>query len=305
MKKTLSLLVLTLFICAPNYFFAQLIKDGAGVAVTMHSKSNFKDSFSDKQYLDNQFRYNTYDYWLPIPPFRMGRTSVLGTINYRLMDFKFDKEITINPNYLTKIHEFKTVIVLRRPVGGRLGVFGIMIPTVASDFKNKISSEDLILDGVFGISRKFGKRSNLEIGIGPHIMYAFGKFLITPGVAVDYRSSNGKWVGQLYWPRVSVLRKIGNNSQFGLAGSVNWTLHNLKNFKNYEGKEVDYAQFSSIHGGLQINQRLFDNFWLQLQGGVGLLNKYTLMNSSHDTISNYSADKTFYAKMMITYRFGK
>ena len=305
MKKVLSFVLVTLFFCFPNKFYAQLITDGAGMSITVHGRTNFKNLSTVDLYYGNKFKYNTYDFWLPIPPFKIGKTRILGTVNYRVLDFTFDRDIEISPNYITKINEIKPTIVVRHPIGKRWAAFGVFIPTIASDFKNSFSMNDMVFDGIFGVSRKFGEKSNLEIGIGPHVMYAFGKFLITPAVSLDYKSNNGKWLAQIYWPRVNVFRNLGNNTQVGLAGSIDWTLHNLQNYKNDQGEEIDYAQFSAIHGGLQINQRLFDGFWLQLQGGLGFANKYTLFNSNNDTISNYKAKETPYVKVMLSYRFGK
>lgn len=305
LKKVRSLVLLTLFIALPNTFYAQLITDGAGIGLTVNGESSFKNLPSGSLYYEKKFKYNTYDFWLPIPSFRIGQTRILGTVNYRVLDFTFDKNITVSPNYITKIQEIKPTIVVRHPFGKRWAAFGVLIPVVASDFKNSFSINDMVFDGIFGVSGKFGEKSNLEIGIGPHVMYAFGKFLITPAISLDYKSNNGKWVAQLYWPRVNAFRNLGPNTQVGVAGSIDWTLHNLQNYHNEEGKEIDYAQFSAIHGGLQINQRLFDGFWLQLQGGIAFANKYTLYDSGNNTINNYSTKEIPYAKMMLTYRFGK
>ncbi|CAA9198740.1 hypothetical protein FLACOL7796_02304 [Flavobacterium collinsii] len=304
LKNVRSLVLLTLFICLPNKFYAQLITDGAGVSVSVNGKSSFENVSTLDPYYGNKFRYNTYDFWLPIPSFKIGKTRILGIVNYRVLDFTFDKDFKDSPNHITKIQEIKPTIVVRRPFGQRWAVFGIFLPTVASDFKDSFSINDMVLDGIFGVSRKFGEKSNLEIGIGPHIMYAFDKFLITPAISVDYKSNNGKWMAQLYWPRVNVFRNLGNTTQVGVAGSIDWTLHNLQNYRNNEGLEVDYAQFSAVHGGLQINQRLFDGFWLQLQGGIGFANKYTLYDSDNNSITNYKTKEIPYAKMMLTYRFG-
>lgn len=305
MKKLSYLVVLIVLICAHNRVSAQLITDAMGVSVTKHFNSNFKSQSPDNQYSENDFSYTTYDAWLPIPVFRIGKASIMGTVNYRLMDFDFDKDMSINPNYLDKINEIRPTIVIKYPVSNRWTAFGVLIPIVASDFKGAFTSDDVVLDGILGISRKFGSKSNLEIGIGPHVMYYFGKFMVTPAVSIDYKSNNGKWVAQAYWPRVNILRNIGTSTQIGLAGSIDWTIHNLKNYKNSEGKEIDYAQYSAIHGGLQINQRLFDSFWLQLQGGLSFANKYELFDSNNKTISNYKADEALYGKLMLTYRFGK
>lgn len=86
-----------------------------------------------------------------------------------------------------------------------------------------------------------------------------------PGISIDYRSTDNKWLAQFYWPRLNVLYNVSPNTQIGLAGSIDWTRFKLKSFRGYNGKEADYAQFSSIHGGLQVNQRIAGGIWLQVQ----------------------------------------
>lgn len=299
--KQLSCLF-TLTILFSHNIYSQVIKDVAGIAVTTHSETKFSDLPSESGFKGNKFKYTTYDAWLPLPPLHIGKTLILSNINYRLMDFNIDKTTSQNIYQLDKIHEVKAVVVVRHPIAPRWSLLGIIIPTVASDFKSSLSSEDLIVDGIYGVAKKFGKQKNLEIGLGVHAMYSFQQILITPGVSIDYKSNNGKWVGQFYWPRLNVAYNLSKNTQVGIAGSIDWTKYNLKDYTDFQGKKIDYAQFSSIHAGLQFNQRIYKNFWVQLQGGVGLFNSYKLFNANHDTIRNFSIDNMAYGKAMITYR---
>lgn len=289
----------------PNKFYEQLITDAAGVGSTINGKSSFEHLSSSDLYYENKFSYNTYDLWLPIPAFKIGKARVLGIINYRFLDFKFDKGSKEDTHQITKIEEIKPTFIIAYPLEKKWSVFAVLIPTFASDFKNPASISDLIFDGIIGVSKKVSKESNLEIGIAPHILYAFGKILITPAISVDYKSNNDKWIAQLYWPRVNVFRNLGSNTQFGVAGSIDWTLHNVKNYKNQHGTEIDYAQFSAVHCGLQINHRLYSHFWLQLQGGVAFANQYTLYDLDNNSTITYKTKEIPYAKMMLTYRFGK
>jgi hypothetical protein len=303
LKKLTLVFVCAFMLSTSTESLAQLIKDAAGAAISMHYKSTFKDLPLGDIYNDNQFGYQTNEYWLPIPLLKIGKFKVLGTVNYKKLNFEFDKGFDPTQNHLSQIEEFKSVVVVRRAFGQRWGGFGVLIPTIASDFKAPLNHDDFIMDAIFGVSRKFGERSNLEISIGPHVLYYFGKFLITPGVAVDYKTK--QWTAQFFWPRLNVLRNFGNNRQLGIAGSIDWTLHNVKDYTNHQGQKIAFAQFSAMHGGVQFNQRLFDNFWIQLQGGVSFLNKYTLLNAQHDTINHHLGPETLYAKAMLTYRFGK
>lgn len=305
MKKLSHLFIITSIFLISNQSQGQIIQDIGGIAVNIHDKSNFKDLPPESSLKDNKFQLNTYDAWLPVPAFNIGKTSVFSNLNYRMMDFKYDNETLADLNRIERIHEIKSVIIIRHPIAGKWSVLGIAMPTLAADFKKKVSLDDLILDGILGVSKTFGAASNLEIGLGVHAMYSFGETLITPGISIDYRSTNGKLLAQFYWPRLNVLYSLTKNTQIGLAGSIDWTRFNLKNYKGYNGKEVDYAQFSTIHGGLQVHQRLVGGIWLQVQGGMGLLNRYELFDTRQKTVNDFSIANMAYGKAALTYRLGK
>lgn len=304
-SKWSCLCLLTLTLLFSNDSYSQLIQDVGGIATTVHSKVNFKDLPSESSLSENKFQLNTYDAWLPIPPFKIGKTSIISNLNYRLMDFNYDKEQVGDPNQIERIHEIKSVLIIRYPISSKWSILGIAMPTLAADFKKSVSIDDLILDGILGISKRFGVESNLEIGFGVHALHSFGETLITPGISIDYRSTNNKWIAQFYWPRLNVLYNVSENTQVGLAGSIDWTRFNLKNYRGYNSKEVDYAQFSTIHGGLQINQRLIGRIWLQVQGGMGLLNRYELFDTKQKTVNDFAIANMYYGKAALTYRIDR
>lgn len=299
----LFIIILTLFLSSKCH--SQIIQDVGGIALTVHDKSYFKDLPAGSSLSGNKFQLNTYDAWLPVPPFSIGKTTVFSNLNYRLMDFSYDQKTIADPNRIERIQEIKSVIVVRHPISERWSVLGIIMPTIASDFKQSLSFDDVILDGILGVSKKFGSESNLEIGLGVHALYSFGDVLITPGISVDYRSSNDKWLAQFYWPRLNVLYKVAPGTRVGLAGSIDWTRFNLKNYAGYNGREVDYAQFSSIHGGLQIHQRIAGSFWIQAQGGMGLFNKYELFDPKNKTVNDFPVNNMVYGKLTLSYRIGR
>jgi hypothetical protein len=285
-----------------NKSHGQIIQDIGGIAITAHSKAAFNDVPSGSSLSGNKFQLNTYEAWLPVPPFKIGRTSIFSNLNYRLMDFNYDNKTIDDPNQVEKIHEIKSLIIIRHPISSKWSILAIAMPTLAAESKKSISFDDLILDGILGVSKKFGTASNLEIGVGVHAMHSFGETLITPGISIDYRSTNNKWLAQFYWPRLNVLYSLSANTQVGLAGSIDWTRFKLKNYQGDNGKEVDYAQFSTIHGGLQVHQRLIGGMWLQVQGGVGLLNSYELFDTQQKSVSDFSVSNMAYGKAALTYR---
>ena len=286
-----------------NNSYSQLIQDIGGIAVTSHNKADFKDFPSESLSSANKFQLNTYDAWLSVPPVNIGKTSIFTNLNYRLMDFNYDDNTIDDPNRIGRIQEIKSTIIIQHPISRKWSVMAIAMPTLAGE--KSVSFDDLILDGILGVSKKIGSESNLEIGFGVHALYSFGETLITPGITVDYRSTNNKWLAQFYWPRLNVLYNVSSNTQVGLAGSIDWTRFNLKNYRGYNDREIDYAQFSTIHGGLQIHQRLIGGLWLQAQGGMGLLNSYELYDTNQKTVNKFSISNMAYGKAALTYRIGR
>lgn len=301
--KKASILLATLSLCfCSTESYGQIIQDVGGIAMTSHTKVAFKDMPSSGT--DTKFQLNTFDAWVPLPPVTIGKTTIFSNLNYRYMDFNYDNNQVESPDQLQKIQEIKSVIIVRHPISPKWSILAIAMPTLASDTKRGISTDDLILDGILGVSKRFGRNNNLEIGFGVHAMYSYGDLLITPGISIDYHSNDNKWLAQFYWPRLNVLYSLTPKTQIGIAGSIDWTRFNLKNYISKE-KEVDYAQFSSIHAGLQIHQQLFKNITLQVQAGMGLGNSYELFDTNQKSVTKYSIDTMPYAKVSLSYRMGK
>lgn len=284
--------------------YGQIIQDVGGIAATVHAKTTFKDMPSNEEGTETKFQLNTYDAWLPLPPVTIGKTTVFSNFNYRLMDFNYENTAE-QPDQIHRIQELKSVIIVRHPITEKWSVLTIAMPTFATESRKNISMKDLTIDGILGVSKRFGRHSNLEVGFGVHLMYSFGEFLVTPGISVDYRSVNNKWLAQFYWPRLNVLYAVNPKTQVGLAGSIDWTRFNLKNYQSVNNKEVDYGQFSSIHIGLQVHQQLVKGIKLQVQGGVGLWNSYEQFDNNQKTVNKFSIPTMPYAKVTLSYRLDK
>jgi hypothetical protein len=285
---------------------AQMLQDIAGVAINVNASTEFNDVPTSGELNKNKFDLITYDVWLPIvPPLKLGRTTIFTNVFYRYFDFNYENKTGNDPYVIDDISEIRGQIIVLSPISKRLSILAITIPTFASDFKGAFSSDDLILNGIYGVSKKFGKNANLEIGFGPNLMYSFGEFMVTPGISIDYQSTNKKWIAQFYWPRLNVLRNFSDRTQLGIVGSIDWTRYNLKDYVDIQGKTVDYGQHSTIRAGIQFNQRLFSKVWLQLQGCVGLANSYTLYDSQNKTVREFSFDPKPYGRAMLSFRINR
>lgn len=87
-----------------NKSHGQIIQDISGIAITSHTKATFKDQPSESLNPKNKFQLNTYDAWLPVPPIKIGKTTIFSNLNYRLMDFNYENN-TDDPNRIEKFRK--------------------------------------------------------------------------------------------------------------------------------------------------------------------------------------------------------
>jgi hypothetical protein len=303
--KKLILLTASFLLLHYNIVLAQLYQDAGGVAITVHSKSEVKALPNGSPLSRREFFFNTYDIWAPLPFFKVGKAEVFSTLNYRMVDISYDQNIAFDSNRPDKIHEVKSVIYVKYPLSKSWSVVGLAMPSLASDFKGSLSNHDVVLQGALALTRKINIASDLEIGLGLFATYVFGELQFIPAFILNYESANGKWIGQAYWPRFSMLYNINKNSQVGFAASIDGTEYNLKSYIDLQGEFVDNADFTIIHTGPQYNRRVYKDIWLQVQGGIAFGNQYQLFDSENTEITNgdYSLKGMTYAKVMMTYRF--
>lgn len=283
---------------------AQLYQDAGGIAYTIHSKSELSKVLPSSPLANRKFSFNTVDIWVPLPITHIGKVEVFGTVNYQMIDISYD-ELPLDPNRPEKIYDLKSVIFARYHLKNNWSILALALPTIATDFKESFSGNDVLLQGAIALTRKLKIKSDLTIGLGIFSTYVFGETQIIPAFTIDYKSANGKWIGQGYWPRFNFFRNLNDNAQLGIAISIDGSNYNLKNYTNNNGQEIDNAKFSVVHTGLQFNHRLAGNFWVQLQGGIAINNTYQLSDKKVKTVidGDYSLKEMAYAKTMVTYRF--
>lgn len=304
MKKIIILTIILFSICCDRSQ-AQLYQDAGGIAITMHSKSEIEKLSNGNPLKGRKFSFTTYDVWVPVPNFKVGKAEVFSTLSYQLVDINYDQNNSIDESRPNKIHEIKSAVFIKYPISNSWSVSSLAMPSLASDFKGTISNEDFILQGALVATKKLKVASHLEIGLGVFATYVFGEQQFIPAFSIDYESDNGKWIGQAYWPKFSMFYNINSNSQVGFAASIDGTEYNLKNFVNQYNETIDNADFSVIHIGPQYNRRVYKDFWLQLQAGLAMGNQYKLFNSQNKLVTegDYSLKDMTYGKFMLTYRF--
>lgn len=294
---------IVVFICLTKIsnLNAQIIEDIGGITYTIYENGEVKNSTE----LNNRsFSFSSIDAWIPIPELKIGKTSVFSNLNYRYLAIEYANDQALFSYRPNSLQEIKSTIFIDHSINKDWSIFGMVIPSLASDFRGEISSNDFLIQGGFAVMKKLKSKSNLKVGVGVFASYVFGEITYLPSLVMDYKSANGKWIAQAYWPKFNVLRNLKSNWQVGVAASIEGTQYNVKNFIAPSGSEVDYAEYSIIQTGIQINKKLYKSIWMQLQTGYAYNNKYILFDKNSNKIENgdYSLENLFYGKILVTYR---
>lgn len=308
--KTHNLYLLILTISVFNAVEAQTIRDLMGVSYTHFNSTKFSQTPINSEYNDNSFTIGAYDIWFSGKPLKIKKSTIYSNFLFRNIHFNYNNEI--NDEYkLDDIYELKATFVYNQPLSTRLFLVGIVIPNLASDFKNSLSANDIIVDGIINVGRKFGNNKNFQFALGPHFFYGYGELLITPAITLDYKSNNGKWLANIYWPRINITREINKNIQLGVVGTIDYIPFKLKQGVIQAGTSIDHAQFNNYRAGVQYNHRLFSKIWLGVQAGYSFGSDYSMYTSNpnfsivvpkNEAVSTTKIENTTYAKCMITYK---
>lgn len=302
MKKLLS----GLFFVLTNTVHAQLYQDAAGIAVTSFGSSSLQDRELSDLLNDRGVTLTMYDIWGPIGYVKSKKTEFFGTVNGSLLNIEYEAD-AIDPNRPQRVYDIKSTLFLRHSISDKWSGLLLYIPSVTSDLKRRMSSQDWINQGALVAIRKFKAAGKLELGAGLFATYALGDLQFLPAITVDYVSTNQKWIVQAYWPRLNALYRWNPNNEIGLAAAIDGTNYNLSNYTDLFGNQISSARFSIIRVGPQFDRRLVGNFWFQLQGGLAVGNTYQVEDDDQNTVrgGEYSLEPTWYVRAMTTYRFNQ
>jgi hypothetical protein len=305
MKRNIMLMVLLMVMFNTDTLLAQLYQDAAGISTTIRSSSELRKNTHADSLQNRSFRFRSVDIWAPLPITKIGRNDFFATVNFHQSEITYANQQAIDATRPERIYDIKTFMMMRVPLNKSLGLLLIAMPTLSSDFRERFSTDDFIMQGAVVLNKKIKSASDLELGVGIFTTYIFGEAILLPAITFDYKSANGKWLAQGYWPRFTFLRNINQNNQLGLAISIDGSRYNIQNFISDDNEQVEMAEFSIIHTGLQYNRKIFKNIWSQLQTGIAFNNQYNLVDRDLNTIKNgdYSLENMAYSKLMITYRF--
>jgi len=166
-------------------------------------------------------------------------------------------------------------------------------PTLASDFEEKVSSEDFILQ-VLGM---FSKRANENFKYGFGISYntRFGKKQVMPLLQLVYKKN--KWETYAYLPAYVGQFYHFKTSKLGFSVSVNGNNYNFANTAVITGLDLDKLMYSRINIGPEYEIKLMKKIKLNLSGGIAVANKLDWLNGDGNSELDLSPENKAFFKI--------
>ena len=168
-------------------------------------------------------------------------------------------------------------------------------PTLASDFKEKISSDDLIFQGNFLVSKKV----SMQFTIGGGLIYTtqLGKPRLLPALQVQYQTDKHQLTALL--PSfLSYHYKVGKNEKLriGFRTALNGGNFNVsaQGFPGTVSSPINKVIYSRANLGPVINYQLTKIIQFEAFGGISGARKYRLEDSDQADYKYDSKTSAFF-----------
>lgn len=183
------------------------------------------------------------------------------------------------------------IVVLKN----RWKLFGIVTPTLASDFEKPVSSDDLLTQA----SVIATKRTNpfCEYGFGLALTTRFGRELLIPLATLTYKKNN--WTTLMILPAYLSQYYEINDTKIGIKMATFGNLYNLSNPPSMK-VEMDKLGYSRITIGPDFSTKLLGSFYLNFNAGLAVRNRLESINNNQQVEMELSTKEKFFFNVGIS-----
>jgi len=222
------------------------------------------------------------------------KTVLINGIEFTNLKPTFSGEINDSP-VSRDFYSIAYNLAMVNPLGTKGWSYTLGLkPTLASDFEEKLSSEDFILQ----VLAMFSKRANENFKYGFGISYntRFGKKQVIPLLQLIYKKN--KWETYAYLPAYVGQFYHFKTSKIGLSVSVNGNNYNFSNTNiATTGLDLDKLMYSRINIGPEYEIKLMKKLKLNLSGGIAVANKLDWLNGEGDSELDLSPENKAFFKV--------
>jgi len=187
------------------------------------------------------------------------------------------------------LNSFAYSVGLIQVLKNRWKIIAIATPTLASDFREPISSDDFIMQAYFNISKR--ATPYFEYGFGLVFTTRFGRELVLPVATGIYKKDD--WSVFAVLPVQLGIYRHFTNSKLGLSFTANGNFYNF-NSNLTPTVKLEKVSYSRLNLGPEYDLKIFKTLHLNLKAGVTLRNRLEPQDKSGSIVLNLSTNEKFF-----------
>lgn len=279
----------------PLFFLVFLVGNGlaaqnfqmAGIGYANYAKTNIKESSSNES-----VKFQEFSFFAKLPiKFKNQKTLLMNTARYGLVQAtNYHSPLFVEDENTKNLHSVSWSMALIQNLNQKWTVIAVLTPTLASDFEEKLSSDDFLFQGTLLLSRKLNDKWTLGGGAVYTTQLGTPQFL----PAVQLRYANEKHFISVLLPSVAnYLYRIDEKQKWhvGFRLATNGGNFNVNNhdFTEVIPNSIDKLIYSRVNLGPVVNYQLTKSLQLEVFGGMSAGRKYKLEAASK-VFTNYNAE---------------
>jgi Domain of unknown function (DUF6268) len=271
-KHLLFVLLLT-----ANGLFAQKIQL-AGLGYSNYANAKIKNSPTNQA-----IEFQEFSFFAKLPiKFKNLKTVLLNTLTYSFVQPTIhNSPLFIDVEKQKNLHNASLSVMLIQSMGKNWSLIAGLTPTLASDFENKLSGDDVLLQSVLLASKKLNDKWTLGGGLVYTTQLGDPRFL----PAVQLRYLHKKHFANVLLPSfANYLYTVDNAEKWhlGFRLATNGGNFNINNqgFTQVIPNSINKLIHSRVNMGAVVNVQLTKTILLEVHGGISAVRKYKFKDTS-------------------------
>ncbi|MDX8341149.1 DUF6268 family outer membrane beta-barrel protein [Draconibacterium sp. IB214405] len=254
-----------------------------------YPKSNFKTKSGNGTIGMNEYNF-TLQYAIPLKERKLYFYNKIDLSVFSYNVFLESTDLEFQETYRSL--DFTVGLIKVLPKNWRLALN--FSPTLASDFKDKLSSDDFIYQfSALAVKRA---KDNLQYGMGIAYTSRFGKLTLLPLINLTYRKNN--WLTSVLLPTyMSQFYCFNESSRIGLSANVNGDYYNVRFDAIPTTIDLNKASYSRITIGPEYQFKLFGDLYLDTGIGISVRNILAIQNEDLKEELSLDVDSKYFFRM--------
>ncbi len=284
--------ILILLFISSNCLFAQTFQL-AGLGYARYAKTSIVDSPTEQE-----VEFQEYSFFAKLPlRFKNPKTVLMTTLRYGLVQpTAHNSPLFVEAQTRKNLHSITMSPTLVQSIGEKWKLIAAVTPTLASDFGEKLSGDDLLFQGFLLAS----VQCNAEWSLGGGLIYTtqLGEPRFLPAVQLRYVKSR-HFFSMLLPSNINYLYQLDQKEKLrlGLRLATNGGNYNVNN-QGYTAvipNSINKILFSRLQMGALVHCQLTKTILLEAFGGISAARKFKLEGEAKQLVRYNSGNGGFFS----------